>query len=173
MELSLIAMAVSFLLAKIDKMVKPEKSVKPEKLMKQIKQEKIGKQDKLIKPEKIIKQEKSDKLVKQEKVVKQAGSKQDVSRKGSNATSKVVKKSKNAKIAENETSKSSGGDGEDDSGMNDEAKYCSCQNISYGNMIACDNGDCELEWFHFGCVGLSNKPKGKWYCPTCKDKVKT
>ena len=57
---------------------------------------------------------------------------------------------------------------EDDSGLNE--KYCLCQNVSYGSMIACDNDDCEHgEWFHFNCVGLTNKPKGKWYCPNCKE----
>jgi len=26
---------------------------------------------------------------------------------------------------------------------------------------------CPIEWFHFQCVGLTSKPKGKWYCPQC------
>lgn len=26
---------------------------------------------------------------------------------------------------------------------------------------------CPIEWFHFACVGLTTKPKGKWYCPKC------
>lgn len=26
---------------------------------------------------------------------------------------------------------------------------------------------CQIEWFHFACVGLTTKPKGKWYCPRC------
>jgi len=26
---------------------------------------------------------------------------------------------------------------------------------------------CPIEWFHFACVGLTTKPKGKWYCPRC------
>jgi hypothetical protein len=26
---------------------------------------------------------------------------------------------------------------------------------------------CKIEWFHFGCVGLKEHPKGKWYCSTC------
>ena len=30
---------------------------------------------------------------------------------------------------------------------------CSRQ-ISYGQMIACENPDCAIEWFHFPCVGL-------------------
>jgi len=49
----------------------------------------------------------------------------------------------------------------------DEPTYCICQSISYGDMIGCDNDDCEIEWFHFGCVSLTHKPKGKWYCPRC------
>lgn len=27
--------------------------------------------------------------------------------------------------------------------------------VSYGQMIACENPDCETEWFHFSCVGLT------------------
>lgn len=42
--------------------------------------------------------------------------------------------------------------------------YCFCNYISYGNMIKCDNPNCEREWFHFHCVGLKNQPKGKWFC---------
>ena len=49
----------------------------------------------------------------------------------------------------------------------DEPTYCVCNSISYGDMIGCDNDDCLIEWFHFGCVNLSHKPKGKWYCPGC------
>lgn len=86
-----------------------------------------------------------------------------------------------------------------------EPKYCHCQRISFGEMIACENpggwaaagvdaagalngeqmtdpaaalakpstmphcctfpgADCPYEWFHFGCVGLTeeNRPKGGW-----------
>ncbi|XP_054719670.1 inhibitor of growth protein 1-like [Uloborus diversus] len=50
----------------------------------------------------------------------------------------------------------------------DEPTYCLCDQVSYGEMIGCDNEDCEREWFHFSCVGLTTKPKGKWYCPTCR-----
>lgn len=49
----------------------------------------------------------------------------------------------------------------------DEPRYCSCNEISYGEMIGCDNNDCPIEWFHFRCVNLTAKPKGKWFCPTC------
>ena len=46
--------------------------------------------------------------------------------------------------------------------------YCLCQQVSYGKMVACENQDCPLAWFHFGCLGLQSKPRGKWYCPRCK-----
>ncbi|XP_043463238.1 inhibitor of growth protein 5 [Leptopilina heterotoma] len=48
-----------------------------------------------------------------------------------------------------------------------EPTYCLCHQVSYGEMIGCDNPDCPIEWFHFTCVGLTTKPKGKWYCPKC------
>ncbi|XP_065133257.1 inhibitor of growth protein 5b [Paramisgurnus dabryanus] len=48
-----------------------------------------------------------------------------------------------------------------------EPTYCLCSQVSYGEMIGCDNADCPIEWFHFTCVGLTTKPKGKWYCPRC------
>lgn len=46
--------------------------------------------------------------------------------------------------------------------------YCVCEQISYGDMVCCDNDLCPIEWFHFSCVSLSKKPKGKWYCPRCR-----
>ncbi|KAI8466114.1 MAG: hypothetical protein J3K34DRAFT_434758 [Monoraphidium minutum] len=49
-----------------------------------------------------------------------------------------------------------------------EPRYCICNNVSYGEMIACDNPDCIVEWFHYDCVGISQQPKGKWYCPQCR-----
>jgi inhibitor-of-growth protein 1 len=50
----------------------------------------------------------------------------------------------------------------------DEPTYCLCEQISFGEMIGCDNDSCVLEWFHFQCVNLTSKPKGKWYCPHCR-----
>lgn len=54
----------------------------------------------------------------------------------------------------------------------DEPKYCTCQRISFGEMIACESDDCPIEWFHFSCVGLTeaNRPKGAWLCPDCQRK---
>ncbi|RAR05389.1 PHD finger domain containing protein [Stemphylium lycopersici] len=54
----------------------------------------------------------------------------------------------------------------------DEPRYCYCNEVSYGNMIACDNDDCPREWFHLGCVHLDKPPTGraKWFCSDeCKD----
>lgn len=48
-----------------------------------------------------------------------------------------------------------------------EPRYCICGGVSYGEMIACDNEECPVEWFHYGCVGIKEQPKGKWYCPAC------
>ncbi|XP_077229694.1 RING/FYVE/PHD zinc finger superfamily protein isoform X2 [Tasmannia lanceolata] len=48
-----------------------------------------------------------------------------------------------------------------------EPTYCFCNQVSYGEMVACDNPDCKIEWFHYGCVGLKEQPKGKWYCSNC------
>ena len=50
-----------------------------------------------------------------------------------------------------------------------EPRYCVCQRVSFGAMIACDNDNCDMEWFHYSCVGLSTeaKFKGNWYCPAC------
>ncbi|KAI4790921.1 hypothetical protein KUCAC02_034311 [Chaenocephalus aceratus] len=33
-----------------------------------------------------------------------------------------------------------------------ESRYCICN-------------QCPIEWFHYGCVGLTEAPKGKWFCP--------
>lgn len=49
--------------------------------------------------------------------------------------------------------------------------YCVCHQVSFGDMIACDNENCQGgEWFHYSCVGLTPETrfKGKWYCPTCR-----
>ncbi|VVC92108.1 unnamed protein product [Leptidea sinapis] len=48
-----------------------------------------------------------------------------------------------------------------------EPRYCICNQVSYGDMVACDNHDCPYEWFHYPCVGITAPPKGKWYCPQC------
>lgn len=57
------------------------------------------------------------------------------------------------------------------SGTGSEETYCICEQIAYGEMIACDNKNCPYEWFHLQCVGLTKLPNNnKWYCPHCKKK---
>lgn len=53
-----------------------------------------------------------------------------------------------------------------------EPRYCYCQQVSHGEMIGCDDPECALEWFHYGCVGLTEAPKGKWFCRDCLEKRK-
>lgn len=47
-----------------------------------------------------------------------------------------------------------------------EPRYCYCDGVSYGEMVACDMPDCKREWFHLGCVGLAKAPtkNGKSFC---------
>ncbi|KAE8373167.1 hypothetical protein BDV26DRAFT_272705 [Aspergillus bertholletiae] len=51
-----------------------------------------------------------------------------------------------------------------------EPRYCLCGDVSFGTMICCENNDCDREWFHLDCVGLSEVPSrtAKWYCPECR-----
>lgn len=51
--------------------------------------------------------------------------------------------------------------------------WCLCKGAESGRMIACDNQDCSIEWFHYACVGIKRKPKGRWYCPECNMKQQT
>eukprot|EP01117_Protostelium_nocturnum_P018669 TRINITY_DN7853_c0_g1_i1.p1 TRINITY_DN7853_c0_g1~~TRINITY_DN7853_c0_g1_i1.p1 ORF type:complete len:229 (+),score=80.91 TRINITY_DN7853_c0_g1_i1:79-765(+) len=53
-----------------------------------------------------------------------------------------------------------------------EPTYCICGQVSFGEMVGCDNADCKIEWFHYSCVGLTSSPKGKWYCPDCSVNMK-
>lgn len=56
--------------------------------------------------------------------------------------------------------------------VNSEPVYCICKRIAFGEMIACDNEDCPVEWFHYPCVNLTRKPKNSWICPLCSNKRK-
>lgn len=53
-----------------------------------------------------------------------------------------------------------------------EPVYCTCKRVAFGDMIACDNEDCPIEWFHYGCVNLTRKPRNAWVCPLCSNKRK-
>jgi inhibitor of growth protein 3 len=60
----------------------------------------------------------------------------------------------------------------DDDEGGDDKKYCICQSVSYGDMVACDNANCPYEWFHWTCVGLKSEPVGTWICPVCTKNMK-
>ncbi|OTB07585.1 hypothetical protein M426DRAFT_240842 [Hypoxylon sp. CI-4A] len=66
----------------------------------------------------------------------------------------------------------SGSGGSDDEEDEEGKKYCLCQHVSYGDMVACDNPACPYEWFHWTCVGLKSEPEGRWYCPACTEAMK-
>ena len=53
----------------------------------------------------------------------------------------------------------------------DSGKWCFCKDRG-GGMIGCDGKSCQMKWFHLTCLGMSESsiPKGKWFCPTCKNK---
>jgi len=74
----------------------------------------------------------------------------------------------------------------------DEPRYCICDDVSFGQMISCDNNvsqsslvlltstdkhKCEKEWFHLECVGMAEKDipsrRAKWYCPDCRVHMNT
>jgi len=59
-----------------------------------------------------------------------------------------------------------GGDGEGEE--SDDTKYCTCQRVSFGDMVACDNDHCQYQWFHWECVGIKEEPLGDWLCPDCR-----
>lgn len=67
---------------------------------------------------------------------------------------------------EDEDMAGAGGEGEDDE--SDDTKYCFCQRVSFGDMVACDNDNCQLQWFHWECVGIKEEPVGDWLCPDCR-----
>jgi hypothetical protein len=48
--------------------------------------------------------------------------------------------------------------------------YCYCRRAydELQGMIGCDGPSCQIEWFHFECVGILVPPKGSWYCPECQ-----
>ncbi|KAI9845998.1 MAG: hypothetical protein M1837_004404 [Sclerophora amabilis] len=66
------------------------------------------------------------------------------------------------------------GDDEEDDDDDAEPRYCYCNQVSYGEMVACDADSCPREWFHLDCVGLTKAPtkNAKWYCDECKETLK-
>ena len=54
-------------------------------------------------------------------------------------------------------------------------KSDACENVMseldppFGKMLRCANHDCDMEWFHYGCINIKRKPRGDWYCAACKE----
>ena len=47
--------------------------------------------------------------------------------------------------------------------------WCYCQlPAEEGDMIGCDNRECNIAWFHLKCLRITKTPKEKWFCPECK-----
>lgn len=59
----------------------------------------------------------------------------------------------------------------DDSQSRKEPLYCTCNREAFGAMIACDNDQCAIEWFHYSCVGLVEEPS-EWLCRQCQNAEK-
>ncbi|KXT04284.1 hypothetical protein AC578_7945 [Pseudocercospora eumusae] len=55
----------------------------------------------------------------------------------------------------------------------DEPLYCICRKAEHGLMVACDNADCDKQWFHYACVGLTEEPRGEWLCTDCSTKPRS
>ncbi|KIR30116.1 hypothetical protein I307_00193 [Cryptococcus deuterogattii 99/473] len=72
------------------------------------------------------------------------------------------------RYADVEMAEEAGGAGDD----LDSKVYCTCRQVSYGEMIGCDDDDCEIEWYHIGCLGLDKTPAGNWICPRCVERRK-
>ena len=46
-------------------------------------------------------------------------------------------------------------------------RWCYCGGEEEGEMICCDDERCKIQWYHFDCIGISEAPRGTWYCPKC------
>lgn len=58
-------------------------------------------------------------------------------------------------------------------GKKKEPLWCHCRKPAhFDDLIGCDNNECEVEWFHLGCVGLKEAPDADeaWFCEECVNK---
>ena len=58
-------------------------------------------------------------------------------------------------------------DHDDPNKDDDDGTWCYCQIPKGGSMIEYENLECPIKWFHMSCLRMKNKPKKKWFCPTC------
>lgn len=66
------------------------------------------------------------------------------------------------------------GEGDEEEDQEDDRRYCFCNERSYGEMVACENEQCQYEWFHLQCLGLKKSPDDEelWWCPVCREMEK-
>ena len=67
-------------------------------------------------------------------------------------------------------SEAAAADDDEDNEM-DDTVICTCKRPPTGDAgrtIACENKKCPVEWYHYGCVGLTSEPSRRWLCPTCQ-----
>ncbi|TGZ84423.1 hypothetical protein EX30DRAFT_338948 [Ascodesmis nigricans] len=90
---------------------------------------------------------------------------------GHSGTRKTGRKKPPAKRVLDEDADEDDDEEEEEGGeVEDTRLYCVCKQVSFGSMVGCDDKDCPYEWFHWTCVGLTEEPKGKWYCQHCSQK---
>ncbi|KAF8543313.1 inhibitor of growth proteins N-terminal histone-binding-domain-containing protein [Trichophaea hybrida] len=90
---------------------------------------------------------------------------------GHSGTRKTGRKKPPVKRVVDEDGDEEDDEDEEEGGEGDDKRlYCVCQQVSYGSMVGCDDKDCPYEWFHWGCVHLTEEPRGKWYCPACTER---
>ena len=64
-------------------------------------------------------------------------------------------------------------DDDDEENGDDKRLYCYCQQVSWGNMVACDDSDCRYEWFHWGMPSSSSPCPPSCVTPDAKDSDST
>lgn len=69
----------------------------------------------------------------------------------------TIEQDETLELEEEGEEEAEGGEGEGEGGEG-EPKYCYCNDVSYGEMVACDNEACAREWFHLKCAGLVRAP---------------
>ena len=40
------------------------------------------------------------------------------------------------------------------------------------DLIMCEDNSSKIIWFHFKCMHIKKKPKGKWFCLECRENRK-
>jgi len=46
----------------------------------------------------------------------------------------------------------------------DKQTFCYCHGPEEGDMIACDNPDCTIGWFHISCLHMERLPGRRYDC---------